>query len=260
MARSQSSRLAKIFTDARAEGRAAFVGYLPAGYPTVEESFSLMKTLAQHADLIEVGIPFTDPMMDGPTIQKAADIALGNGFRVKDTIAVVRAITEAGGNAVVMTYWNPVLQYGPEKFAEELAEAGGLGSIIPDLLPEEAERWATACQNNDLDPVYLVAPSTTAERLESTVSAGGGFIYAASHMGVTGAQEEVASSAEELVARVREVSDLPVAVGLGVRNGEQAASIAQYADGVIIGSALIQAAEDGRLADLAEELAAGVRK
>lgn len=260
MARSQSSRLAKIFTDARAEGRAAFVGYLPAGYPTVEESFSLMKTLAQQADLIEVGIPFTDPMMDGPTIQKAADIALGNGFRVKDTIAVVRAITEAGGNAVVMTYWNPVLQYGPEKFAEELAEAGGLGSIIPDLLPEEAERWATACQNNDLDPVYLVAPSTTAERLESTVSAGGGFIYAASHMGVTGAQEEVASSAEELVARVREVSDLPVAVGLGVRNGEQAASIAQYADGVIIGSALIQAAEDGRLADLAEELAAGVRK
>lgn len=260
MARSQSSRLAKIFTDARAEGRAAFVGYLPAGYPTVEESFSLMKTLAEHADLIEVGIPFTDPMMDGPTIQKAADIALGNGFRVKDTIAVVRAITEAGGNAVVMTYWNPVLQYGPEKFAEELAVAGGLGSIIPDLLPEEAERWATACQNNDLDPVYLVAPSTTAERLESTVSAGGGFIYAASHMGVTGAQEEVASSAEELVARVREVSDLPVAVGLGVRNGEQAASIAQYADGVIIGSALIQAAEDGRLADLAEELAAGVRK
>ncbi|WP_288814121.1 tryptophan synthase subunit alpha [uncultured Corynebacterium sp.] len=260
MARSQSSRLAKIFTDARAEGRAAFVGYLPAGYPTVEESFSLMKTLAQHADLIEVGIPFTDPMMDGPTIQKAADIALGNGFRVKDTIAVVRAITEAGGNAVVMTYWNPVLQYGPEKFAEELAAAGGLGSIIPDLLPEEAERWATACQNNDLDPVYLVAPSTTAERLESTVSAGGGFIYAASHMGVTGAQEEVASSAEELVARVREVSDLPVAVGLGVRNGEQAASIAQYADGVIIGSALIQAAEDGRLAELAEELAAGVRK
>ncbi|MGV0398027.1 tryptophan synthase subunit alpha [Corynebacterium suicordis] len=260
MARSQSSRLAKIFTDARAEGRAAFVGYLPAGYPTVEKSFSLMKTLAQQADLIEVGIPFTDPMMDGPTIQKAADIALGNGFRVKDTIAVVRAITEAGGNAVVMTYWNPVLQYGPEKFAEELAEAGGLGSIIPDLLPEEAERWATACQNNDLDPVYLVAPSTTAERLESTVSAGGGFIYAASHMGVTGAQEEVASSAEELVARVREVSDLPVAVGLGVRNGEQAASIAQYADGVIIGSALIQAAEDGRLADLAEELAAGVRK
>ncbi|MBF4553754.1 tryptophan synthase subunit alpha [Corynebacterium suicordis] len=260
MARSQSSRLAKIFTDARAEGRAAFVGYLPAGYPTVEESFSLMKTLAQHADLIEVGIPFTDPMMDGPTIQKAADIALGNGFRVKDTIAVVRAITEAGGNAVVMTYWNPVLQYGPEKFAEELAAAGGLGSIIPDLLPEEAERWATACQNNDLDPVYLVAPSTTAERLESTVSAGGGFIYAASHMGVTGAQEEVASSAKELVARVREVSDLPVAVGLGVRNGEQAASIVQYADGVIIGSALIQAAEDGRLAELAEELAAGVRK
>ena len=259
MARSQSSRLAKVFTDAKEEGRAAFVGYLPAGFPTLSESIELVEMLAQHADLIEVGIPFTDPMMDGPTIQHAADVALENGFRVKDTIEVVRKITEAGGNAVIMTYWNPVLQYGPEKMAEELAAAGGLGSIIPDLLPEEAERWAKACEANDLDPVYLVAPSTTPQRLESTVNAGGGFIYAASHMGVTGAQESVASSAEELVARTREVTDLPVAVGLGVRSGEQAASIAEYADGVIVGSALIEAAEDGRLAELAEELAAGVR-
>lgn len=256
---SRTQRLAAVFNDAKSEGRAAFVGYLPAGYPTLEQSLDNVRTLAQHADLIEVGIPFTDPMMDGPTIQRAADIAIENGFRVKDTLEVVRAVKEAGSNAVIMSYWNPVLQYGPEKFAEELAAAGGLGSIIPDLLPEEAERWTKACEANDMDPVYLVAPSTTPERMELTTQAGGGFIYAASHMGVTGAQETVASSAEELVARVREACDLPVAVGLGVRDGEQAATIAAFADGVIVGSALIQAVDEGRLDDLASELAAGVR-
>ena len=244
---STSSRLAEVFRTANNEGRAAFVGYLPAGYPTVEESKKLMASLAQHADLIEVGI------------QAAADTALGNGFRVKDTIEVVRAVTEAGGNAVVMSYWNPILQYGPEKFAEELAAAGGLGSIIPDLLPEEAERWVRACEANDLSPVYLVAPSTTPERMALTVEAADGFIYAASHMGITGAQQEVASSAEDLVQRVRQSTDLPVAVGLGVRTGEHAAHIARFADGVIVGSALIQAAEAGTLEDLARELAEGVR-
>ncbi|HIW95532.1 MAG TPA: tryptophan synthase subunit alpha [Candidatus Corynebacterium gallistercoris] len=254
-----ASQLSQVFHRAKEEGRAAFVGYLPAGFPTKEESTKLVAQLAQHADLIEVGIPFTDPMMDGPTIQAAADQALANGFRVADTIEVVRAVTEAGGNAVVMSYWNPILQYGPEKFAKELAAAGGLGSIIPDLLPEEAGRWAEACAANGLAPVYLVAPSTTPERMALTVEAADGFIYAASHMGITGAQEEVASSAEELVARVREATDLPVAVGLGVRTGEHAAHIAGFADGVIVGSALIQAAGEGRLEELATELAAGVR-
>lgn len=254
-----TSRLSKVFTDARAEGRAALVAYFPAGYPTVAKSKELVAELAQHADLIEVGIPFTDPMMDGPTIQAAANEALDNGFRVKDTLEVVRTVTEAGGQAVIMSYWNPVLQYGPEKFAADLAAAGGLGSIIPDLLPEEAGRWAEACKANDLSPVYLVAPSTTPERMALTVDAGDGFIYAASHMGVTGAQDEVSSSAEELVARVREATDLPVAVGLGVKTSRHAANIASYADGVIVGSALIQAAADGNLGELAAELARGVR-
>lgn len=256
---SRDSRLSQVFLSAQAEGRAAFVGYYPAGYPTVAESKKIVAALAQHTDLIEVGIPFTDPMMDGPVIQEAADIALDNGFRVKDTIEVVQAVTDAGGKAVVMSYWNPILQYGPEKFAKDLAAVGGLGSIIPDLLPEEAGRWAEACEDNDLSPVFLVAPSTSAERMEKTVSAGGGFVYAASHMGITGAQEQVASSAKELVERVRQVTDLPVAVGLGVRSGEQAAHIAGYADGVIVGSALIQAAKDGRIEEFAAELAAGVR-
>lgn len=254
-----TSRLSQVFLDARAEGRAALVAYFPAGYPTVAKSKELVTELAQHADLIEVGIPFTDPMMDGPTIQDAANEALANGFRVKDTMDVVRTVSEAGGKAVIMSYWNPILQYGPEKFAADLATAGGLGSIIPDLLPEEADRWAQACAANDLSPVYLVAPSTTPERMALTVDAADGFIYAASHMGVTGAQDEVSHSAEELVARVREATDLPVAVGLGVKTGEHAASIAAYADGVIVGSALIQAAAAGNLGELAAELAQGVR-
>lgn len=254
-----TSRLSQVFLDARAEGRAALVAYFPAGYPTVAKSNELVTELAQHADLIEVGVPFTDPMMDGPTIQDAANEALANGFRVKDTMDVVRTVTEAGGKAVIMSYWNPILQYGPEKFAADLAAAGGLGSIIPDLLPEEADRWAQACAANDLSPVYLVAPSTTPERMAITVDSADGFIYAASHMGVTGAQDEVSHSAEELVARVREATELPVAVGLGVRTGEHATSIAAYADGVIVGSALIQAAAAGNLGELAAELAQGVR-
>ena len=256
-----AQRLAAIFRDAKAEGRAAFVGYLPAGYPTLDESRTLMATLAQHADLIEVGIPFTDPMMDGPVIQDAANEALANGVRVKDSISAVAHITEAGGNAVVMTYWNPVLQFGPEQYAEQLAAAGGLGMIIPDLLPEEATQWREICARHGLACIYLVAPSTSNERMALTCEAGSGFIYAASHMGVTGAQEAVDSAAGELVARVRETTDLPVGVGLGVKNGEQAAEIATFADGVIVGSALIRAAGDGvaTLETLAAELAAGVR-
>ena len=256
------SALSDIFTSAKAEGRAALVGYFPAGYPTVEGSVELATTLARRADLIEVGIPFTDPMMDGPTIQDAATTALEAGFRVGDTFTVIKAVTEAGGNAVIMSYWNPILQYGPEKFAADLAAAGGLGSIIPDLLPEEAERWTAACEANGLDNVYLVAPSTTPERMELTVNAGGGFIYAQSHMGVTGAQDDVSGDARDLVERTRATTDLPVAVGLGVKTGDHAAAIASYADGVIVGSALITAAAQGveALDTLAAELEAGVRR
>ncbi|MGO2057309.1 MAG: tryptophan synthase subunit alpha [Candidatus Corynebacterium faecigallinarum] len=256
------SALSDIFTSAKAEGRAALVGYFPAGYLTVEGSVELATTLARRADLIEVGIPFTDPMMDGPTIQDAATTALEAGFRVRDTFTVIKAVTEAGGNAVIMSYWNPILQYGPEKFAADLAAAGGLGSIIPDLLPEEAERWTAACEANGLDNVYLVAPSTTPERMELTVNAGGGFIYAQSHMGVTGAQDDVSGDARDLVERTRATTDLPVAVGLGVKTGDHAAAIASYADGVIVGSALITAAAQGveALDTLAAELEAGVRR
>lgn len=254
--------LADVFAQVRAENRAAFIAYYPAGYPTVDGSVDAVKAIVDAgADIVEVGLPYSDPMMDGPTIQEAANIALAEGFRIRDLFRVVREVTDAGGNCVTMTYWNPILQYGPEKFAEDFAAAGGLGAIIPDLLPEEAGRWLAAAEKHGLDTIFLVAPSSSNERIALTTAATGGFVYATSHMGVTGALSAVDSAAGVLVSRTREFTDLPVCVGLGVSNGEQAAEIAGFADGVIVGSALIKAATAGRdeLVALAGELAAGVR-
>ena len=254
--------LADVFAQVRAENRAAFIAYYPAGYPTVDGSVDAIKAIVDAgADIVEVGLPYSDPMMDGPTIQEAANIALAEGFRIRDLFRVVREVTDAGGNCVTMTYWNPILQYGPEKFAEDFAAAGGLGAIIPDLLPEEAGRWLAAAEKHGLDTIFLVAPSSSNERIALTTAATGGCVYATSHMGVTGALSAVDSAAGVLVSRTREFTDLPVCVGLGVSNGEQAAEIAGFADGVIVGSALIKAATAGRdeLVALAGELAAGVR-
>ena len=254
--------LADVFAQVRADNRAAFIAYYPAGYPTIDGSVDAIKAIVDAgADIVEVGLPYSDPMMDGPTIQEAANIALAEGFRIRDLFRVVREVTDAGGNCVTMTYWNPILQYGPEKFAEDFAAAGGLGAIIPDLLPEEAGRWLAAAEKHGLDTIFLVAPSSSNERIALTTAATGGFVYATSHMGVTGALSAVDSAAGVLVSRTREFTDLPVCVGLGVSNGEQAAEIAGFADGVIVGSALIKAATAGRdeLVALVGELAAGVR-
>jgi tryptophan synthase alpha chain len=200
--------------------------------------------------------------MDGPTIQAAAEAALRGGVRVRDTFSVVEAISNAGGRAVVMTYWNPVLKWGVDAFARDLASAGGVGLITPDLIPDEADEWMAASQAHDLDRIFLVAPSSTPERLTATVQASRGFVYAASTMGVTGARDAVSDAAPELVGRVKAISDIPVGVGLGVRSREQAAEIGAYADGVIVGSALVSALGDGIAAvrALTEELAEGVRR
>ena len=196
-------------------------------------------------DLIEVGVPYSDPGMDGPTIARATEAALRGGVRVRDTLAAVEAISRAGGRAVVMTYWNPVLRYGVDAFARDLASAGGHGLITPDLIPDEAQQWLAASDEHGLDRIFLVAPSSTPQRLATTVEASRGFVYAASTMGVTGARDAVSNAAPELVGRVKAVSDIPVGVGLGVRSREQAAQIAGYADGVIVGSALVSALSDG---------------
>jgi len=256
------SRLAPVFEQCRAEHRAALLGYLPAGYPTVEGSKETLRTMIDAGcDVVEIGLPFSDPVMDGPTIQVAAEQALSAGFRVRDLFGVVESVASAGGKAVVMTYWNPILRYGVDKFARDLAAAGGLGLITPDLVPDEAADWIAASTEHDLDRTFLVAPSSTEERIDLTARSSRGFLYATSVMGVTGARDVVSNLAPALVKRVREHTDMPVGVGLGVRSGAQAAELAAYADGVIVGSAFVTAAAESPAAvrALAEDLATGVR-
>ncbi|PXY28812.1 tryptophan synthase subunit alpha [Prauserella flavalba] len=257
------SRLAQLFEGTRAEKRAALVGYLPAGYPTVGESKDLLAaTIDAGADLVEVGVPYSDPVMDGPTIQAAADTALRNGFRLRHVFEVVESVASRGGRAVVMTYWNPVFHYGVDRFARDLAAAGGLGLITPDLTPDEAGDWLAASDQHGLDRIFLVAPSSSEERIALTAKATTGFVYATAVMGVTGARESVGASAADLVGRTRKHTDLPIGVGLGVRSGDQAAEVAAFADAVIVGSALVTKAADGTaaLGALAAELAEGVRR
>lgn len=253
-----------LFATTRAEGRAALVGYLPAGYPDVESTKVLLNAMVRGGcDLIEVGMPFSDPVLDGPVVQAAQQQALANHTRIADLFSVVESITSAGGRAVVMTYFNPVMAYGLERFAADLAAVGGAGVITPDLIVDEATEWSAACDAAGIAPIFLVAPSSGLERIAVTSAGTRGFMYAAAVMGVTGVRDQVSSEAPALVARCRQVTDLPIGVGLGVRTADQAAEIAEYADAVIVGSAFITAAEHGgadAVAGLAGELAAGVRR
>src|SRR6185437_14366369 len=258
--------LAALLADTRAAGRAALIGYLPVGYPDVPTSIEAMRAMvAGGADVVEVGVPYSDPGMDGPTIQAAVEPAVRAGVGMADVLAAVTAVRQAGAVPVVMSYWNPIFRYGIERFAADLAAAGGAGAITPDLIPDEAGEWLAASDVHDLDRVFLVAPSSTEARLRSTTAACRGFVYAASTMGVTGTRSTVGDAAERLVARTRAVApDLAVCVGLGVSNGDQAAEVAGFADGVIVGSAYVRRMLDGRGADgareLSAELAAGVRR
>ncbi|MBB1153805.1 MULTISPECIES: tryptophan synthase subunit alpha [Amycolatopsis] len=257
------SGLDELFAATRAEHRAALVGYLPAGFPSVDGSKDLLAaTIDGGADLVEVGVPYSDPVMDGPTIQAAAEAALASGFRLKQLFEVVESVSARGGRAVVMTYWNPVHRYGVDAFARDLASAGGLGLITPDLIPDEADEWMAASAEHGLDRIFLVAPSSSEERLAKTTAASSGFVYATAVMGVTGARDAVGVHAEDLVRRTREHTELPIGVGLGVRSREQAAQVAGFADAVIVGSALVTAAADGPdgVRKLASELAQGVRE
>jgi tryptophan synthase alpha chain len=259
-----TARLAPLFQACRAEQRAALIGYLPAGYPTVAASRTLLLAMLDSGcDLVEVGVPYSDPVLDGPTIQAAADTALRGGVRMRGVLSVVESIASSGGRAVVMTYWNPVHRYGVDAFARDLAAAGGLGVITPDLIPDEAQEWLAAAAAHDLDRIFLVAPSSTDQRLIATAAMTRGFLYASSLMGVTGARDVVSSAAATLVARIREhVPGLPVGVGLGVRDGTQAAEVASFADAVIVGSAFVSAVAQGEsgVRALAGELAQGVRR
>lgn len=260
-----ASKAAAAIDRARAEGRAALVGYLPAGFPTVRESIDAAIALARNgADVIEIGIPYSDPVMDGSVIQAATTEALANGFHVASVFDVVKAVTNATEAAVlVMTYWNPVMRMGVDEFARRLAEAGGAGLITPDLIPDEAAEWFEASDKYGLDRVFLVAPSTTAERMAMTVAATRGFTYAVSLMGVTGARAAVDESARRVVAEARAAGAKRVCVGLGVSNAEHVREIAAYADGVIVGTAIVSALRDGgpdAVGRLTAELSAGLER
>ncbi|GAA3822417.1 tryptophan synthase subunit alpha [Nocardioides panacisoli] len=260
---------ATAFEKARADSRAALVGYLPAGFPSVDASIAALRTMVSAGcDVIEIGLPYSDPVMDGPTIQAAAQAALDAGVRITDVLRVVEAVAATGTPTLVMTYWNPVERYGVERFAQHLADAGGAGLITPDLTPDFAPEWIAAADERDLDKVFLVAPSSTDERIAMTTAACRGFVYATAVMGVTGARATTSDLAGPLVARTKAATDLPVGVGLGVSNGAQAAEVASYADGVIVGSAFVRALLDhpgddagglAALAALTEDLAGGVR-
>ncbi|MCK0115789.1 tryptophan synthase alpha chain [Isoptericola sp. CG 20/1183] len=244
MSTATTSRTAARLDELAGTGRAALVGYLPVGFPDVARSVEAVTTMVDAGvDVVEIGVPYTDPVMDGPVIQRAAEAALAAGARVRDVLTVVEAVAEHSGGtvpALVMSYYNPVLRYGVEAFARDLAAAGGAGMITPDLIPDEAAEWSAAADELGLDKVYLVAPSSTAERLHLTARASRGFVYAASTMGVTGTRESVGLAAEELVTATRSAGADHVCVGLGVSTGEQAAEVGRYADGVIVGSALVR--------------------
>lgn len=261
---------APAFAQAAGEQRAALVGYLPAGFPDVAGAVEAMRVMVDSGcDVIEVGLPYSDPVMDGPTIQAAAQRALEGGVRTRDVLETVEQVASTGTPVLVMTYWNPVARYGVDRFAADLASAGGAGLITPDLVPEEGGEWVAAADAHGLDKVFLVAPSSTDRRLAATAAACRGFVYATAVMGVTGARTSTSDLAGPLVARTRAVTDLPVGVGLGVSNGDQAAAVASYADGVIVGSAFVRALLEhpgdraaglASLRALTEDLADGVRR
>lgn len=264
------SALADLLARTRAEDRPALVGYLPAGFPDKQTAIDAMVAMVEGGvDIVEVGLPYSDPVMDGLTIQRAADAALAGGTKVADVLDTVEAVAATGAPTLIMTYWNPVERVGVEDFASRLAAAGGTGLITPDLIPDEAEEWLSASDAHGLDRVFLVAPSSTDDRLAMTAQASSGFLYATSVMGVTGTRSATSNAAPTLVSRVRAVSDIPVGVGLGVSNGDQAAEVGAFADLVIVGSALVscllEAGPDTArgIADvrrLAEDLRAGVER
>lgn len=258
------SSLHDAFARAKSENRAALVAYLPAGYPTIDGAVECIEAMVEGGvDIVEIGLPYSDPVMDGPTIQAAVDVALANGIRTSSVIETVNKVSALGVPTLVMSYWNPIEKYGVDKFAAEFHAAGGVGVITPDLTPEEADDWIHATEAQSVDRVFLVALSSTNERISTVANVTNGFIYAGAVMGVTGARTSVLDSVQGLVERVRLVSDAPVAVGLGVSTPEQAHQVAQYADGVIVGSAFVTAIKNDGPAGakkLAQDLRAGLNK
>jgi tryptophan synthase alpha chain len=247
-----------------ADAAGAFVAYLPVGFPDLTTSIDAAVAVVEAGvDVLELGLPYSDPVMDGAVIQRATQTALKNGFRVRhafDAVAAIRARVDVP--VLLMTYWNPVLQYGVDGFAGRLADVGGAGLITPDLIPDEGAAWIAASERAGLDRIFLAAPSSSDARLKQAVEASRGFVYAVSTMGITGARHDVDSAARTLVGRLRSAGSTSTCVGLGISTPEQVREVLQYADGAIVGSALVKALETGGLSGLARTaatLATGTR-
>jgi len=240
----------------RTNSKGSLVGYFPAGYPTVQDSTDALIALANGGcSVLEIGIPYSDPVMDGPVIQKATETALSNGFRIVDIFAVIRSIRAVSDVPIlVMSYWNPILAYGVREFANDLAIAGGQGLITPDLIPDEASEWISISDELGLERVFLSAPSSSGERVASAVANSRGFVYAVSTMGITGERTQLDALARKVVERIRSAGDRPACVGVGISTAEQVREVNSYADGAIVGTAFIKAYEEGGLAALRSKL------
>jgi tryptophan synthase alpha chain len=264
------SRISQYFQNLAARGEGALIAYLTVGDPNYQTSKLAALTLIEAGvDILELGIAFSDPLADGPVIQAAAKRALDAGITPAHTLQLVRELrAECQTPLIAMTYYNPVLQYGPSKFAADASEAGLDGVILTDLPPEEADEWLEAANQKGLDTVFLLAPTSTDERIRLVCAAGSGFIYCVSRTGVTGTQSEIPAEVAEMVSRVRRATANPIAVGFGISNPEHVAQICAFADGAVVGSALVdfvwknhQSADfSRRLFDFASSLKAGTRR
>lgn len=241
------SRVESVIAERKAAGTGALIGYLPVGFPDLATSIDAAVALVDNGvDILELGVPYSDPVMDGPTIQLATEAALAGGFRLAHTFEAIEAITRrVDAPVLVMSYWNPVLQYGVDRFADRLVNVGGAGLITPDLIPDEAREWIAASQRTGLDRVFLAAPSSTDARLAQAVASSTGFVYTVSTMGTTGARHDVDLAARKLVGRLRTAGVTNACVGVGISTGAQIADVLSYADGAIVGSVLVQALADG---------------
>jgi tryptophan synthase alpha chain len=241
-------RIADAFTTLKRDGKKGFIPYITAGDPDLATTEQLLITIAPYATLIELGVPFSDPMADGPVIQRASERALKHGFNLQDILdTAARARKQIDTPIILFSYYNPLLQFGLKRVAQAAKEAGVDGVLVTDLTPEESGEFEAELRAHDLDMIFLIAPTSTDERLKLVAEHASGFIYAVSRAGVTGTRETVSVEAEKLVNRMRQFSPLPIAVGFGISTAAQVADVSRYADAVVVGSAIV--AEMERLAD-----------
>ena len=251
------SRISDTFQALKRDGRRGFIPFITAGDPDLESTRNLVIELARvGATLIELGVPFTDPMADGPVIQRASERALQHGFGLAEILDLVRDVRKQTSVPIILfSYFNPLLQFGLEKLVREAEHAEVDGILVTDLTPEEAGRFSAMLHAHEIDLIFLVAPTSTDERLKIIAERASGFIYAVSRAGVTGAREDVSAAAQKLVNRVRAVSNLPVAVGFGISTPAQVRDVWRYADAAVVGSAIVKMIEDNTgNADLVEKI------